>query len=53
VLYAVLARARHHLDRRVHRGVFDRKRSVSNRHEDAGHSIDLARADLTATVAAN
>src|SRR5258706_4203687 len=45
VLCAVLARARHHLDRRVHGGVFDRKCSMSNGHDDVDHGIDLPPGD--------
>src|ERR1700687_682260 len=45
VLCAVLARARHHLDRGVHRGVFNRKRGMSNGHDEVFDDTDLAPGD--------
>ena len=45
VLCAVLARARHHLDRRVHRGVFAGKRSMTNGHDEAFDNADVAPGD--------
>ena len=45
VLRAVLARARHHLDRRVHRGLSARECRMTNGHEGIDHNIDIAPGD--------
>jgi len=44
VLRAILARARHHLDRRIHGRVFAGKRSMSNDTKGPVTGTDLARA---------
>src|SRR6266850_2928519 len=45
MLCAVLARARHHLDRRIHSRVLAGKRSMSNGYQEAGHGTELAPGD--------
>src|SRR6202023_3232542 len=45
VLCTVLARARHHLDCRIHRRLFVGKCSMSNGHDNVDTSVDLAPGD--------